>query len=41
MWPSDKLADLFFLVVATEITDVLQGLKECNEDLQVFIPFQQ
>ncbi|XP_052098499.1 dedicator of cytokinesis protein 1-like isoform X2 [Mytilus californianus] len=30
-----------FGVAATEITDILQGLKEVNEDMQVFIPFQQ
>lgn len=30
-----------FGVAATEITDILQGLKECTEDMQTFIPFQQ
>lgn len=30
-----------FGVAALEITDILQGLKECTEDMQTFIPFQQ
>lgn len=32
---------MIYIFLATEITDILQGLKEVNEDMQQFIPFQQ